>query len=157
LAIILPNVLMAVLSGAFLTFAIVIGEFTMAALLDRPAFGPTCRTWREPAYEPAALAVIAFRNNLGLHGADPGSRRPLRAKHRKRTLMAFLEIEHLQKILRPDAGRQGLQPRTSTRASSSRFLVRRAAARRQCCAWWPASRTPTSGAIRISGKDMVPG
>lgn len=30
--IILPNVLVAVLSGAFLTFAIVIGEFTMAAL-----------------------------------------------------------------------------------------------------------------------------
>ena len=26
--------------GAFLTFAIVIGEFTMASLLDRPAFGP---------------------------------------------------------------------------------------------------------------------
>ncbi len=38
--IILPNVLVAVLSGAFLTFAIVIGEFTMAALLNRPAFGP---------------------------------------------------------------------------------------------------------------------
>ncbi len=43
--IILPNVLSAVLSGAFLTFAIVIGEFTMAALLNRPAFGPTCRFW----------------------------------------------------------------------------------------------------------------
>jgi putative spermidine/putrescine transport system permease protein len=38
--VILPNVLVAVLSGAFLTFAIVIGEFTMAALLNRPAFGP---------------------------------------------------------------------------------------------------------------------
>ena len=38
--IILPNVLVAVLSGAFLTLAIVIGEFTMAALLNRPAFGP---------------------------------------------------------------------------------------------------------------------
>ncbi|MEX0851728.1 MAG: ABC transporter permease subunit, partial [Bauldia sp.] len=37
---ILPNVRVAVLSGAFLTFAIVIGEFTMASLLDRPAFGP---------------------------------------------------------------------------------------------------------------------
>ncbi|TIM79331.1 MAG: ABC transporter permease subunit, partial [Mesorhizobium sp.] len=38
--IILPNVLIAVLSGAFLSFAIVIGEFTMASLLNRPAFGP---------------------------------------------------------------------------------------------------------------------
>ena len=35
--IILPNIRSALLSGAFLTFAIVIGEFTMAALLDRPA------------------------------------------------------------------------------------------------------------------------
>src|SRR5256712_664507 len=34
LRVILPNVRVAVLSGAFLTFAIVIGEFTMASLLD---------------------------------------------------------------------------------------------------------------------------
>lgn len=59
--IILPNVLSAVLSGAFLTFAIVIGEFTMAALLDRPAFGPFMQLLgANRAYEPAALAVIAF-------------------------------------------------------------------------------------------------
>ncbi|MFZ1680568.1 MAG: ABC transporter permease [Rhizobiaceae bacterium] len=59
--IILPNVLIAVLSGAFLTFAIVIGEFTMAALLDRPAFGPYLQVLgANRAYEPAALAVIAF-------------------------------------------------------------------------------------------------
>jgi len=59
--IILPNVLGAVLSGAFLTFAIVIGEFTMAALLDRPAFGPYMQLLgANRAYEPAALAVIAF-------------------------------------------------------------------------------------------------
>jgi len=58
---ILPNVLGAVLSGAFLTFAIVIGEFTMAALLDRPAFGPYMQLLgANRAYEPAALAVIAF-------------------------------------------------------------------------------------------------
>ncbi|WP_127104971.1 ABC transporter permease [Pararhodobacter zhoushanensis] len=59
--VILPNVLGAVLSGAFLTFAIVIGEFTMAALLDRPAFGPFMQLLgANRAYEPAALAVIAF-------------------------------------------------------------------------------------------------
>lgn len=58
---ILPNVLVAVLSGAFLTFAIVIGEFTMAALLDRPAFGPYLQELgRNKAYEPAALAVMSF-------------------------------------------------------------------------------------------------
>lgn len=59
--VILPNVLVAVLSGAFLTFAIVIGEFTMAALLNRPAFGPYMQLLgSNRAYEPAALAVIAF-------------------------------------------------------------------------------------------------
>ena len=59
--IILPNVLIAVLSGAFLTFAIVIGEFTMASLLNRPAFGPYLQNvGANRAYEPAALAIIAF-------------------------------------------------------------------------------------------------
>ncbi len=61
LRLILPNVFVAVLSGAFLTFAIVIGEYVLAALLDRPAFGPYM-VWMggNKAYEPAALAVIAF-------------------------------------------------------------------------------------------------
>lgn len=59
--IILPNVLVAVMSGAFVTFAIVIGEFVLAALLNRPAFGPYMQLiGANRAYEPAALAVIAF-------------------------------------------------------------------------------------------------
>lgn len=67
--IILPNVLIAVLSGAFLTFAIVIGEFTMAALLNRPAFGPYMQLLgANRAYEPAALAVIAFGITWGCLG-----------------------------------------------------------------------------------------
>lgn len=59
--VILPNVVVAILSGAFVTFAIVMGEFTMAALLNRPAFGPYLQLiGANRAYEPAALAVIAF-------------------------------------------------------------------------------------------------
>ena len=59
--IILPNVSVAVMSGAFVTFAIVMGEFTMAALLNKPAFGPYMQLLgANRAYEPAALAVIAF-------------------------------------------------------------------------------------------------
>ena len=59
--VIFPNVRVAVLSGAFLTFAIVIGEFTMASLLDRPAFGPYLQLMgANRAYEPSALAIIAF-------------------------------------------------------------------------------------------------
>ncbi|MEI4486445.1 ABC transporter permease subunit [Frigidibacter sp. MR17.14] len=59
--VILPNVLVSVLSGAFVTFAIVLGEFTLAALLNRPAFGPYLQLMgANRAYEPFALAVIAF-------------------------------------------------------------------------------------------------
>ena len=61
LLVILPNIRSAILSGAFLTFAIVIGEFTIASLLNRPAFGPYLQlVGASRAYEPAALAVMAF-------------------------------------------------------------------------------------------------
>ncbi|MDF1634517.1 ABC transporter permease [Mycoplana sp. MJR14] len=58
---IFPNVMSGVLSGAFITFAIVMGEFTMASLLNRPAFGPYLQlVGANKAYEPSALAIIAF-------------------------------------------------------------------------------------------------
>jgi putative spermidine/putrescine transport system permease protein len=64
--VILPNVRVAVLSGAFLTFAIVIGEFTMASLLDRPAFGPYLQLiGANRAYEPSALAIMTFAITWG--------------------------------------------------------------------------------------------
>jgi putative spermidine/putrescine transport system permease protein len=67
--IILPNIRAAILSGAFLTFAIVIGEFTMASLLDRPAFGPYLQLiGANRAYEPSALAIIAFLVTWGCMG-----------------------------------------------------------------------------------------
>ena len=67
--IILPNILVAVLSGAFLTFAIVIGEFTIASLLNRPGFGPYLQNvGANRAYEPAALAVISFIITWGAMG-----------------------------------------------------------------------------------------
>jgi putative spermidine/putrescine transport system permease protein len=59
--VILPNIRSSILSGAFLTFAVVIGEFTMASLLGRPAFGPYLQLiGANRAYEPSALAIIAF-------------------------------------------------------------------------------------------------
>ncbi|MBG1231451.1 ABC transporter permease [Aestuariivirga litoralis] len=67
--VIFPNCFVAVVSGAFLTFAIVIGEYVFAALLNRPAFGPYM-VWMggNKAYEPAALAVIAFAITWGCMG-----------------------------------------------------------------------------------------
>ncbi len=61
LRVILPNLRTALLSGAFLTIAIVIGEFTLASLLSWPAFGPyMAQLGQDRAYEPAALAIMSF-------------------------------------------------------------------------------------------------
>ncbi|MBI4631638.1 MAG: ABC transporter permease subunit [Chloroflexi bacterium] len=59
--VIFPNLRAALLSGAFLTIAIVVGEFTLASLLVWPAFGPYIQLiGANRAYEPAALSVISF-------------------------------------------------------------------------------------------------
>jgi putative spermidine/putrescine transport system permease protein len=59
--VIFPNLRVALLSGAFLTLAIVIGEFTIATFLARPAFGPYLSDLgNTQAYEPAAVALISF-------------------------------------------------------------------------------------------------
>lgn len=59
--IIFPNVYVSLLSGAFITFAIVMGEFTIAALLAQPAFGPYMNLLSSSkVYEPSALAIISF-------------------------------------------------------------------------------------------------
>jgi putative spermidine/putrescine transport system permease protein len=59
--IILPNLRAALLSGALLTVAIVIGELTLANFLARPAFGPyLALLGNSRAYEPAALAIVSF-------------------------------------------------------------------------------------------------
>lgn len=59
--VILPNLRVSLLSGAFLTLAIVIGEFTIASYLARPAFGPyLALLGRNEAYTPASVALISF-------------------------------------------------------------------------------------------------
>jgi putative spermidine/putrescine transport system permease protein len=59
--VILPNLRVALLSGAFLTLAIVVGEFTMAQFLARPAFAPYLSNLGSNApYQQAALALISF-------------------------------------------------------------------------------------------------
>lgn len=60
-AVIFPNVRSAIMSGAFLTFSISLGEFVITSLLNRPAFGPyLVRMGQDYAYQPAALAIMAF-------------------------------------------------------------------------------------------------
>jgi putative spermidine/putrescine transport system permease protein len=60
--VILPNLRVSLLSGAFLTLAIVVGEFTIATFLGRNnAFGPYISLLGgNRAYEPAAVSLISF-------------------------------------------------------------------------------------------------
>jgi putative spermidine/putrescine transport system permease protein len=59
--IIFPNVRAAIVSGAFLTFSICLGDFAIASLLNRPALGPyMVQLGQDRAYEPAALAIMSF-------------------------------------------------------------------------------------------------
>ncbi|MDL1945007.1 ABC transporter permease subunit [Chloroflexi bacterium CFX2] len=59
--VIFPNLRTAILSGVFLTFAIVMGEFTLASLMSWPAFGPYMEeVGSMRAYTPQALAVVSF-------------------------------------------------------------------------------------------------
>ena len=61
LQVIFPNLRVAILSGVFLTFAIVMGEFTFASLLSWPAFGPFIEEMGAMrAYVPQALSVVSF-------------------------------------------------------------------------------------------------
>ncbi len=59
--VILPNLRASLLSGALLTFAIVVGEVTVSTFLNVPAFGPYL--WllgQHLAYQPAALSFASF-------------------------------------------------------------------------------------------------
>jgi putative spermidine/putrescine transport system permease protein len=59
--VILPNIRTAILSGAFLSFAIVVGELILAQYLVKPAFAPyMAYEMQQKAFEPAAMAIISF-------------------------------------------------------------------------------------------------
>lgn len=61
LQVIFPNLRIALLSGAFITFAMVIGEFTIATFLARPAFGPyMANLGQTRPYESTALTIISL-------------------------------------------------------------------------------------------------
>jgi putative spermidine/putrescine transport system permease protein len=61
LRVIFPNLRVALLSGALLTFAIVIGELTIALYMAQRTLGPyMADLTRSKVYEPAAMAIVAF-------------------------------------------------------------------------------------------------
>jgi putative spermidine/putrescine transport system permease protein len=59
--VIFPNLRVALLSGALLTFAIVIGELTVALFMAQHTLGPyMANLTRSKVYEPSAMAIVAF-------------------------------------------------------------------------------------------------
>jgi putative spermidine/putrescine transport system permease protein len=61
LHVIFPNLRVALLSGALLTFAIVIGELTIALYMAQHTLGPyMAELTRAKVYEPSAMAIVAF-------------------------------------------------------------------------------------------------
>ncbi len=59
--VIVPNLRIAILSGALISFATVMGELILASFLVRPALGPYMQLLGlTKAYEPAALAIISY-------------------------------------------------------------------------------------------------
>ena len=59
--VIFPNLRVALLSGALLTFAIVIGELTIALFMAQHTLGPyMANLTRSKVYEPSAMAIVSF-------------------------------------------------------------------------------------------------
>jgi putative spermidine/putrescine transport system permease protein len=86
--VIFPNLRVALLSGALLTFAIVIGELTVALYLGQRTFGPYMSNLvRNFVAEPAALTILSFGLTWGAMGIisyltrrQPGLRRAARTR-----------------------------------------------------------------------------
>ena len=69
LRVIFPNLRVALLSGALLTFAIVIGELTIALYMAQRTLGPyMADLTRSKVYEPSAMAIVAFALTWGAMG-----------------------------------------------------------------------------------------
>lgn len=75
--VIFPNLRVALLSGALLTFAIVIGELTIALFMAQRTFGPyMADLTRSKVYEPSAMAIVAFALTWAAMGAIAFITRP---------------------------------------------------------------------------------
>ena len=111
-SVVLPNLRTALLSAVFLTFAIVIGELTLAVLLAWPAFGPyMALVGRDLAYEPAALAILSFALTWGSIGLIQALAADAQGQGSGLGANALIE-EHSNGIHRASRRRQELRART---------------------------------------------
>ena len=153
--VILPNIRTAALSGAFLTLAIVMGEFTIASLSTFHTF-PTYlqQINQDEAYPAAAATLLSFgitwlaMLSILLIGRR-GGQRTVRVG---RSLMARTSsCGSWRRSSAPSPRCRGSTSR-SRRESSSRCSVRAAAARRRRCASSPASTSPTRAGSSSTAK-----
>ena len=153
--VILPNIRSAILSGAFLTFAIVIGEFTFASLLDRPAFGPYLQLIGDSrAYEPAALAVMAFALTwacLGLIQLVGGAPAP---GVRRQALGMFLALTGVRETFGAEAVVKDFNLMVE-RGELVTFLGPSGCGKTTTLRMIAGFETPTEGSIRIDGRDVT--
>ena len=113
---------------------------------------------RQPAYEPAALAIIAFAVTwacmglIQLFGAPAQRACGTLTPYRRR--MAFLEIDNLRKTFGTSAWSR-ISSSKVERGEFISFLGPAAAARPRPCAWSPASRCRPPARIRIDEHDVT--
>ena len=118
--VILPNMRTAALAGAFLTLAIVMGEFTIAILATFDTF-PIYLQYinQNKAYPAAAVTLLAFAITWAamLSLLLVGRGRPAQVR-RRRQLVAYVELESL----RPRSARSSRSTGSSLSLEEGEFL-----------------------------------
>ena len=144
--------------AAFLTLAIVMGEFTIASLANFNTFpiyiAPVNQT---QAYEAAAALALQLRDHVGwrcwrcsssVAGGRARSRSEVCARWRTSSCGTAA-------VVRRRSSRWTGSTSRSSRASSSRCSGRRAAARRRRCGSWPDSTGRRPATSSSTGKDVT--
>ena len=112
--VIIPNIRVAALAGAFLTLAIVMGEFTIASLAAFHTFPTYIQYINESqAYPAAAVDAHELRDHVGGHALAAPHRTAGRPQNRARgtgevARMAYLELQGLYRAFGPVVALQGI-------------------------------------------------
>ena len=157
---ILPNIRAAALGGAFLTLAIVMGEFTIANLAAFHTFPIYIEYVNETqAYPAAALTLMSFGitwlRDAGAALSSAASAAAGRLQIAGGRLMATSSSEDLHRNFGPVEGAERDQHLAGRRASSSRCSARRGCGKTTALRLVAGFDRPDAGRILVDGKDMT--